>query len=347
MVSKIGFPMKILVGENTLSKVGDVASEFAKEKKALVVSDENLMRIVGDNVVSGLESSGFSVSTLMTEKATPDSVESAQKQIAKSGAGIALGVGGGTCIDVAKLSSARGGISFISFPTATSHDGINSPIASIKLDKGSKSYPARAPVAVIADLGVLSNAPPRFMPAGCGDLVSNYTAVKDWKLAHSVKQESYNKSAADLSIKSTEIILDSVDLIVKRSKDAFKLVVEALISSGTAMCIAGSSRPCSGAEHAFSHVLDKIAPKPAMHGEQCGVGTIMTAYLQKLDWQKFKNVLEKIGAPTTAKELGIESKHIIEALSTAHKIRERYTILGEAGISKKIVEKVATETGVI
>lgn len=347
MVSKIEFPRQILVGENVISRVGEVASEFAKEKKALVVSDENLMRIIGNDVVSEMEASEFSVSTLMTTKATPESVESAQKQITKSGASIALGVGGGTCIDVAKLSSAREGIPFISFPTATSHDGINSPIASIKLGKGSKSYPARAPVAVIADLGVLSNAPPRFMPSGCGDLVSNYTAVEDWTLAHSVKRESYNKSAADLSIKSAEIILGSVDLIVKRSKNAFKLVVEALISSGKAMCMAGSSRPCSGAEHAFSHVLDKIAPEPAMHGEQCGVGTIMTAYLQKLDWQRFKNVLEKIGAPTTALELKIEPNYIIEALSTAHKIRERYTILGKNGISNETAEKVATETGVI
>jgi len=347
MMSKIEFPTQILVGENVISRVGAVASEFAKEKKALVVSDENLMKIVGNDVVSELEGSGFSVSTLMTIKATPESVESAQKKITKSGASIAFGVGGGTCIDVAKLSSAREGIPFISFPTATSHDGINSPIASIKLGKGSKSYPARAPVAVIADLGVLSNAPPRFMPAGCGDLVSNYTSVEDWKLAHSVKQEPYNKDAADLSIKSARMVLESADQIAKRTMNSIKLVVEALIISGNAMCIAGSSRPCSGAEHAFSHVLDKIAPEPAMHGEQCGVGTIMTAYLQKIDWQRFKEVLQKIGAPTTAKELRIEPKHIIKALSTAHKIRERYTILGENGISRELAEKVATETGVI
>ena len=52
-----------------------------------------------------------------------------------------------------------------------------------------------------------------------------------------------------------------------------------MISSGMAISIAGNSRPASGSEHKFSHALDMIAPKPALHGEQCGVGTIMMMYL--------------------------------------------------------------------
>jgi len=35
-------------------------------------------------------------------------------------------------------------------------------------------------------------------------------------------------------------------------------IVEALISAGVASCIAGSRRPCSGAEHLFSHAVDKF-----------------------------------------------------------------------------------------
>ena len=63
-----------------------------------------------------------------------------------------------------------------------------------------------------------------------------------------------------------------------------------------AISIAGNSRPASGSEHKFSHALDMIAPKPALHGEQCGVGTIMMMYLQGGDWQNIKSVLEKVNA---------------------------------------------------
>jgi glycerol-1-phosphate dehydrogenase [NAD(P)+] len=91
-----------------------------------------------------------------------------------------------------------------------------------------------------------------------------------------------------------------------------------------------------------------IAPNPALHGEQCGVGTILCAYLHGANWQLIKDVLHTIGAPTTANELGISSQHIIEALTKAHSIRpERYTILGESGLTKEAAERVASITGVI
>lgn len=98
----------------------------------------------------------------------------------------------------------------------------------------------------------------------------------------------------------------------------------------------------------ISHAIDQIAPSPALHGEQVGVATIICAYLHGTNWQLIQSVLHKIGAPSNAKELGIEEKHFVEALTVAHKIRpERYTILGESGITKDAAEKVARITGVI
>ncbi len=85
-----------------------------------------------------------------------------------------------------------------------------------------------------------------------------------------------------------------------------------------------------------------------MHGEQCGVGTIMMAYLHGMDWKRIKETLEKVGAPTTAKELGIEPEHVVQALMQADAIRpERYTILEERGLNYDSAEKLARATGVI
>ena len=110
-----------------------------------------------------------------------------------------------------------------------------------------------------------------------------------------------------------------------------------MISAGVASCIAGSSRPCSGAEHLFSHALDKIAPDIGLHGEKCGIGSIMMAKLQGQDWKKIVKTLKDVGAPTTAKEIGLEPNMIIEALMIAQGLRpERYTILKEIKMSKKI-----------
>ena len=180
------------------------------------------------------------------------------------------------------------------------------------------------------------------------DLISNYTAVLDWQLAHKLKGEYYSEHAASLSHMSAQVTIDNADVIKEGLEESARKVLKGLISSGVAMSIAGSSRPASGAEHAFSHALDIVAEKPAMHGEQCGVGSIMTMYLHREDkYLTIKNALEKIKAPTNAKELGVSDEEIIKALTISHKIRDRYTILGESGLTERAATKLAKVTGVI
>jgi glycerol-1-phosphate dehydrogenase [NAD(P)+] len=89
-----------------------------------------------------------------------------------------------------------------------------------------------------------------------------------------------------------------------------------------------------------------ICKKPALHGEQCGVGAILMAYLHKADWMKVKEALKKCGAPVTGKEMGITQDKIIEALTIAHKVRDRYSILRD-GLSATKAREIAENTGVI
>jgi len=147
---------------------------------------------------------------------------------------------------------------------------------------------------------------------------------------------------------TAKMTLESADAIKEGLIESAALVVKALISSGMAISIAGTSRPASGSEHKFSHALDIIAPKPALHGEQCGIGTIMMMYLHGGDWKFIRDTLKTIKAPTTAHEIGLDPEYIIEALIMAHKIRkDRYTILGDRGLTRDAAEELATATGII
>ena len=126
------------------------------------------------------------------------------------------------------------------------------------------------------------------------------------------------------------------------------MIVEALISAGVASCIAGSSRPCSGAEHLFSHALDKISPGKGLHGEKCGIGSIMMAKLQGQDWKKITKALKDVGAPTTAKQIGLKESEVIDALVIAQDLRpERYTILKEFEMTERRALNLAKSTKVI
>src|SRR5438876_11595600 len=99
---------------------------------------------------------------------------------------------------------------------------------------------------------------------------------------------------------SAELVTKNSKEIVERSKEGGRTVVEALISCGVAMSIAGSSRPCSGSEHLFSHALDLVAAGTSLHGERTGVGAVLCAYLQGSNWEVIRRCLQEIGASLTS-----------------------------------------------
>ncbi|MBC7130910.1 iron-containing alcohol dehydrogenase, partial [Candidatus Bathyarchaeota archaeon] len=259
-----------------------------------------------------------------------------------------FGVGGGTKIDVAKLASAWQGIPFISVPTTASHDGISSPLSSVKGFQKPFSVKAQAPIAIIADTRIIRMAPYRLVASGCGDVIAKITAVRDWKLAHEERGEYYGDYAASLALMSAKLVTESAEAIKSGSEEGLRVLLEALISCGVAMSIAGSSRPCSGSEHLFSHSLDIIRPNCSMHGERCGVGTIIMAYLHDADWTLIRDTLKILGAPTTANELGVTNEEAIRALFMASSIRpDRYTILNKLNLSLERCAEVLKATGVI
>ncbi len=345
---RMQLPREVVVGNETLPLLSEICKRLGFRESALVVTGPGTKNIAGQKVIDLLSDKGMDVNHLVVNTSTMWEVRAVEERIRELKPQIVFGVGGGTKIDVAKLSSTRQGIPFISVPTTASHDGIASPVASIKGLKKPYSVMAQSPMAIVADTGIIIQSDYRFTASGCGDLVSKFTSVRDWELAYKVKNEYYGEYAASLALMSARLITKNADVINPGSEAGLRLVLEALISCGVAMSIAGSSKPCSGSEHLFSHSLDLIEPNMALHGEQCGVGAIMMAYLYEIDWKEIKETLQKVGAPTTAEELGVESGSIVKALVQACTIRpERYTILEMKKLDYDSAEKLAKVTGVI
>lgn len=342
----IQMPREVHIGPGVIHETGDICDNLRLNKRILIVTGNKTYDIGAKLAIDSLNNNDYDVEVVKVSGASFDSVMEVEELINKDTT--VIGVGGGTVIDVAKLSSSNKGVYFISMPTTASHDGIVSPLASIKSPDSFTSKKAQAPIAVIGDSEIIANSPFRFLAAGCADLISNFTAVKDWQLAKRLKNVNYSESAASLSIMSAKMIMNNTESIKPNLEESARIVLKTLFSSSMAISIAGSSRPASGSEHKFSHALDRILDKPALHGEQCGVGTILMMKVYGDDWRFIKDNLKAIGAPINAQELGVSDDDVIEALTTAHLIRpERYTILGENGISEDAAYELATSTGVI
>jgi glycerol-1-phosphate dehydrogenase [NAD(P)+] len=347
--SWIRLPRNVVIGHDALSDTVKAVSELRLGGRPLLVTSPTPKDVAADRVERAFAESGATPETAVIEAASFESVERVVEAGREADAGYLVGIGGGKAIDIAKMASDSLDRGFVSVPTAASHDGIVSARASMPEGDTRHSVAAEPPLAVVADTGVLADAPWRLTTAGCADIISNYTAVKDWQLAHRLKNVEYSEYAGALSRMTAEMLVDNADSIKKGLEDSAWIVTKALVSSGVAMSIAGSSRPASGAEHLFSHQLDRIAPGEALHGHQVGVGTIMIEYLHGGDaggWRDVRDALARIGAPTTAEDLGIAAEDVIEAVTTAHRVRDRYTVLGD-GMSEAAAREVAGVTGVL
>jgi len=340
-------PRAVMIKSGALEEVGSLCRRYHIAGKAILVCDRMTAEVAGARVKAALEDRGYETDAMIIQGATDNSVRSVDARVGDEKNDFLLGIGGGRPIDVAKYVATKHDLEFVSVPTAASHDGIASSRASIEMDGRKKSIPARSPTLVIADTEVIAGSPKDLMVSGCADVISNYTAVLDWKLAHRLKGEQYSEYAAALSEMTAKLILEKADTIKPHLEESARAVVKALVSSSVSMSIAGSTRPASGSEHMFAHALDQIAAKPPLHGNGCGVGTIMMMYLHGGDWRQIKDALETLGAPVNASDLGVTEDEVIQALLKANQIRpSRYTILGD-GITEAAARSLAKETGVI
>ena len=339
-------PRQIVVGEKNIDRVGKFLESLSKPKKVSIVSGKNVKKIIGKKINGSLKRSKIRTVWHLAISNHMSTLKEIEKKIRKDKSDLIIGLGGGRSVDVAKLCSFNLKIPFVSIPTSASHDGIASPFVSVR-DKKPHSLIATAPLGVFVDVDVIKRAPRKLIASGCGELMAKITAVRDWELGRDKTGEYYGRYSADLASMSAKILIESASTFSKKGLDV-RVVVEALISAGVASCIAGSSRPCSGAEHLFSHAVDHLEYGIGLHGEKCGIGSIMIAKLQGQDWRKIVTTLKNVGAPTTAKEIGLKPKVLAKALTIAQSLRpERYTILKEEKMTERKALKLAKSTKVL
>lgn len=342
------FPRSVLVGHGVLDELAATCQQFGFPDRGAVVTGPKTAELAGNRAADLLNHHGFHAATIVAHEANGAEVDRVAAEARTQQAKFLVGVGGGSKIDITKVVAARLSIPFVSLPTSAAHDGISSPRASLHGSESVTSTVGAVPMGVIADTGLIVQAPYRLLASGCADVISNVTAILDWRLAVRLRSEEYSSTAANLSEYAAQEIIDHAEAIKPNLEESVWLAIRPILVAGIAMSVAGSSRPCSGSEHLFSHALDRVSHRPSLHGEQCGVGAIMMMYLHGGDWKRVKNALLTIGAPTTAQELGVSNDEVVRALMLAHSIRpDRYTILGDNGLAHDAAERLASVTGVI
>jgi glycerol-1-phosphate dehydrogenase [NAD(P)+] len=254
-----------------------------------------------------------------------------------------VGIGGGTTVDTAKYAATRWALPMVSVATSLANDGVASPVASLVNGGIKGSYGVHIPIAVIVDLDFVENGPEAVNRGGIGDVISNISALADWELARSVRGEPVDGLAASLARMGAEAVISHPG---DMSDDGFVTVLaEALISSGLAMAVCGSSRPSSGGCHEIMHATDALFPGTASHGELAGLGALFCTFLRgdRARFTQMASCLRRHQLPVIPADVGLSTDQFVEAVEFAPRTRpDRYTILEHLAMSPEQIRwKVA------
>lgn len=310
--------------------------EENKVKKIIFLTEEIVYDLYGKKYLKKLNRN-FDINIFyIKENSISYSMKLAEK-IIENEIEIIVGIGGGKILDTCKYISFITKIPFISLPTTIANDGIASPIAVLKdKENFTRSLGAKVPDGILIDLNIVKNTPIKFIKAGIGDILSNYTALFDWKLSG----EEINDFAYLMSKTAFNSIFYFKDKDLNNG-NFIKKVIEAIILSGVSMEIAGTSRPCSGAEHLFSHYIDKYYNKSNLHGFQVALGSIVTCYLQKRDYVELIKFLKELDIDISPSNLNISLAEFIVAWKNCKIMRKgKITILDFIKIDEQKLEEI-------
>ncbi|MHB1593031.1 MAG: iron-containing alcohol dehydrogenase family protein [Streptosporangiaceae bacterium] len=299
----------------------------------------------GDSLAAEL--TGTAAEVFRLDGGSYDGAVELGRKLRAGGYEVVAGIGGGKTIDVTKYAAHMAGIPMVSVPTSLAHDGIASPVSTLRHESGTGSYGVvLSPVAVVVDLDRVRGAPGPLSVAGVGDVVSNLSAVADWELSAADTGEPVDGLAAAMARSAAHALLYQPG--PSDSDEFLTVLAEALILSGVAMAMAGSSRPSSGGDHEIMHAINELYPGTASHGELAGMGALFCAYLRD-DAKQFAAIsscLRRHGLPCGPGQVGLSDEQFTAAVLRAPSTRPgRYTILERLALSPVGAAKKVEEYG--
>jgi glycerol-1-phosphate dehydrogenase [NAD(P)+] len=337
--------LRAVQGRDELVRLLDEVTAGLGFERVVVVSGATRTAALGEELASAL--AVVASEPLRVETNTEAEVQRVAAAVAQ-GADAVVAVGGGKTIDVAKSACDSAGVPVVVVPTQLTADGIASPVSVIRAGDGTlHSGHGRLPIAVAVDLDVIAASPPERTRAGLGDLLANRTALVDWRLAAAAGTAEVDDFAALLAQSATDLVCGPPLAGMAAGRPDTELLhrlLRGLVLSGLAMEIAGSSRPCSGAEHLISHALDARRPGTAQHGEQVAFGTLVATRLQGGDWTALREFLLAAGMTGAASGFGVDPQELVEVVLAAPSMRpDRHTVLNEPACTPAAVEAAVHE----
>ncbi len=271
----------------------------------------------------------FEQSQLAIETAsyTPDCCESTLDRlmvaVTNHRADVIIGIGGGKCLDTAKLLAHRCHLPVITVPTTGATCAAWTALANIYSESGAFLHDvslAKCPDLVILDYSIVATAPQRTLVAGIGD------AIAKWYEA-SVSSGHSSQTLLIAAVQQARVLRDilfqkSAAAIAQPGGDDWQEVVDATVLLAGVIGGLGGAQCRTVAAHAVHNGLTHLpGSHQALHGEKVAYGILVQLRLEEMlqgnqlaatARQQLLDFYAEIGLPQTLADLGLSDMTIAQ-----------------------------------
>lgn len=313
-----GSSSRYVQGKDLLTRAGSYLKSYGE--KILVLADENVQEICGNDLVQQLESDSFDISKVTFNG------ECSMKEIGriteigeKDEVNAVLGIGTGKALDTAKAVAAELNVSMLIFNTLASSDAPTSGLSVIYTEDGEVEkyqFYDKNPDLVMNDTRIISQGPPHMLASGISDALATLIEARATKEAHGQNMHDGKATIAGNAIaeKCEETLFQyGIQAYAANKEKTVTPALEAVVEANTLLSGLGFENGGIAGAHAIHNGLSALHGKihDKSHGEKVAYGIVTQLVLENRpidELERYIDFMLKLDLPITMEDL-----HLAEA----------------------------------
>ena len=311
----MGFPLQYQQGRGIIDNLGRYIGAFGKNP--LIVIDEFFYSLKGSTIESSLIAIGIEYTLFrFTGENSPEKITSLAELAKDNHCDFSIGIGGGKVQDLAKSLKLNLGLPVVIVPTIASNDAATSRMIITYTESGEFLGPLvmhTNPEAVLVDVDIIANAPPRFLVAGMGDALATYFEAEQCRLSKVPNFFGGDPSeiALTLAKRCYELIrVYGVEALNSIKNSEISFAVEKIIEANVLFSGLGFEGCGVAAAHALSQGYTQIEDLHSnLHGEEVAVGLLTQLVLEERSDNFILELMDfyyTIGLPISLSDMGLK-----------------------------------------
>jgi glycerol dehydrogenase len=314
-------PYQYIQGKGAINMIGEYVSLCVSGSAGILITPGR-DRALGKVLEKSLASSGLSLAkTIFQGESSVLEVErvAACFRMSNKPMNVIIGVGGGKCLDTARMAALKLNIPVVTVPTTASTDAPTAAHSVVYDENGvfdRVEFSTVSPLLVLADLDIIADAPPRYLIAGMGDAYSTYFEARccmENPGALTARGARPTMAALAIARQCHDVLLEyGVEALHELKSgcagSALSRIVEAnILLSG----IGFESGGLAGA-HAVAQGLTVCSDlhKNCLHGELVAIGVMSQLIMEKRmdEAQDTARFFKAVGLPLHLEQLGFDTQ---------------------------------------